>query len=79
MHGLSQQLMPDAQMALVGHILPEKIIKTLFGNIPQGHENIAYLANQKKEWPMPSELVQINEQGKQIVPPGKGIHIKSGR
>jgi hypothetical protein len=51
LQGLVTELMPSAQEATKDQVVPEKVLKALFGEIPKGHSNIAYRSHQKGEWP----------------------------
>lgn len=74
--GLTTELVPNAEMAQKGQVVPEKILKTLFGSLPKGQENIAYRAHQKGEWPISKSVEPVPGHKTQPVPPGKGIHTK---
>lgn len=75
--GVVTYLVPNREEALKGQVVPEKTLKTLFGDIPNGYENMAYRAHLKGEWPV-APAVELPDGGhkSQQVPPGKGIYTK---
>lgn len=75
LQGITTELVPLADMATRGQVVPQKALQTLFGSHPKGESNTAFRAHQKNEWPLeePEEIPLNKQQG---VPPGKGIHTK---
>jgi len=75
-HGVTTYLVPNSEEALKGQVVPQKTLQALFGDIPKGHENMAYRAHLKGEWPSAPGVGVQKGQKSQFVPPGKGIHTK---
>lgn len=74
---LTVTLVPAANQATQGQVVPHKVLNTLFGQKPLGQVNIAYRASQKNEWPLADQAPapMTKESG---VKPGQGIHTKTG-
>jgi len=72
-------LVPDPSIIKKQYVLPEKIIKSVFGNVPLGVRNIAYDLNQKGEWPGQSSAGLVSPQaGGSVVDSAAGRASQSG-
>ena len=74
--GLQVNLVPTREEAVGSLSFAENIIKSLFGSIPKGEQNIAYQATQKGTWPKASQNKEKDWGKQQGTPPGQGIHLK---
>ncbi len=79
LQGIKMVLVPDPSIIKKQYVLPEKIIKSVFGNVPLGVRNIAYDLNQKGEWPGQSSAGLVSPQaGGSAVDSAAGRASQSG-
>jgi len=74
--GVVTFLVPNREEATKGHVVPEKSLRALFGNIPLGENNTAYRAHKKGEWPSQDNEPSGVGLKKQLVPTKTGIKVK---
>ncbi|MCS6838590.1 MAG: hypothetical protein NZ480_07050 [Bdellovibrionaceae bacterium] len=71
--GISQELVPLEKTATKGFVVPKRTLIELFGEMPRGERNFAFLAHQKGEWLEEEDSLTID---KNTLPPGMGVHLK---